>query len=177
MRKRLELLLLFVEIEGKKLSKLVARKWLLQPTSVLTLPFTLGGWAYWVYRSIRWAYVWVKWLKHLSSTRKTKGISQQILLVKTGRNGWCIKATEGLLLSIRVKRGTFSQFHAVVSPGSPQSFVSVVFVPAFRASFSWFHSSPSLKLSLYAKRKMAARKIARARAMGQGSTQGISIKC
>jgi hypothetical protein len=29
MRKRLELLVLFVEIEGKKLSKLVARKWLL----------------------------------------------------------------------------------------------------------------------------------------------------
>lgn len=29
MRKRLELLVLFVEIEGKKLSKLVAQKWLL----------------------------------------------------------------------------------------------------------------------------------------------------
>lgn len=134
MRKRLELLLLFVEIEGKKLSKLVARKWLLQPTSVLTLPFTLGGWAYWVYRSIRWAYVWVKWLKHLSSTRKTKGISQQILLVKTGRNGWCIKATEGLLLSIRVKRGTFQPISCSCKPW----FSPILCISSLRASLPRF---------------------------------------
>lgn len=45
MRKRLELLVLFVEIEGKKLSKLVARKCLLllQPTSVLVLLFSRQG--------------------------------------------------------------------------------------------------------------------------------------
>jgi hypothetical protein len=43
MKKRLELLVLFVEIEGKKLSKLVGRKWLLQPTGVLALLFRSLG--------------------------------------------------------------------------------------------------------------------------------------